>query len=279
MTLAHPSILDAASLDGVDPNDPDAHILRSGFTRVLDDLVPGRIILAVWSLEGAGKTRLAIGTSPRPTVVFNFDLGASEVANLLPDSSEPGRVYHRKYVSNDPDFPVQEGERIIAEFRRDFLWTVRNVRSGTIVFDTISAVQTIKEKVELAHAVEGRKDKKTYGFDRKQINAFWENFPKILVNTGLSVVYIGKATEIWDESGKPTGEYRARWPDAVPYHAQIVGRLHYEPDVTNLEGGHIRRFRFSKNRFDPTWVGTNKDLKGPDVDFDTMLQMFAPKRR
>lgn len=178
-------------------------------------------IANIWARPKAGKTHTAL-TWPEPIYFFDFDLGSDEVLVKFAGKKE---IYRKQFIPRIPEKTVGEAEYLLNQFEESYRWALQNIKSGTVVVDTGSALWGgLVSPVLIDRRLRKRSDQTPYPFDYGDANTYFENLVNMVRATSLNLVLCHRAREKY--IGKdPSGDFEAQSNNKVDYFVQVGLRL------------------------------------------------------
>lgn len=207
----------------------------SPFTRVIPGSYKPRLIAASWGLSKEGKTHNSL-TWPQPIFHLNFDQGLDELLNK-PEFADleiyqilDGQGRNKLYVPEK--FDLKESLEIMRTFDQAYDWALSQGQ-GTVVVDTGTQLNQLVQDIELVPVKDKRRriaekknqeyDETVYPFDyagagRKMRGVYL----KAAQSPGVNVLFVHRAREKYDSSGKALGIYEPQWYTETASLVQMV---------------------------------------------------------
>jgi len=201
------------------------------FTALTESPAKNRLILDVWGKPKSGKTTLAL-TFPEPIFYFNWDLGLDHHVERLRDSGKDIRV--ATYLCS-PLMTPEDTTAVIKEFERDFATALKELGTGTMVWDTASdlwaliskrVVDEAMARIRKKAAERGREaPDKPPMFEYGPANAYWLNLVRTVKNSTGNLVLIEREKPVYDEGGRDTGRTARQGQKDNGYAAEMTLRM------------------------------------------------------
>lgn len=205
--------------------------LSSIWTPAEDIEYPTRWSVNLWGPGGGGKSHVIINTCPGPLLFANFDRDSS----ALIKRSGRKDVYVANLHTEGLVLTEKRAEKLIEDFQKA-LEEATTMTEGTFAVDGGSALHHVLEGVALARlnaeqrkrAAKGKKADqydKLPALHRGGINAQMNAMFASISNSPVNFVITHQQREIWDQAGKPTGEYEPRENSQVEYGVDMEVRI------------------------------------------------------
>jgi len=194
-------------------------------------LAPTRWSVGLWGPAGGGKSHVIVNSCPGPVFIANFD---RDVSALVKKSGRKD-IYIANLHTAGLVLTDKRAEQLIERFQKA-LEEVTTMTEGTFALDGGSAFHHILEQLELSRlnasqrkrAAKG-KDAETYeklpALYRGGINAQINAMLASISNSPVNFVITHQQREIWDQTGKPTGEFEPRENTQVAYGVDMEVRI------------------------------------------------------
>lgn len=202
----------------------------SPFTRIVPG--PKRLIVASWGLSKEGKSHNAL-TWPQPLYYLNFDQGIEELLSnpefadleiYQPLDKDTGKSSLYVPSENNPEL----AKKILREFDKAYEWALGQ-QEGTVVIDTATQLNQLAQDVYLdpvakkrqrAAERQGKDDWQLYPYDYGDANRYMRGmYLKASQYPRMNVLFIHRAREKYDGSGKPMGIFQ---PQSFTEMASLV---------------------------------------------------------
>jgi hypothetical protein len=250
---------------------------QSPFTRVVPGSYKPRLIVATWGLSKEGKTHNAL-TWPQPIFYLGFDQGVRELlmkpefADLEIHEVLDGNGRNKLYI---PDkFDLRESLGIMREFDQAYDWALAR-GEGTVVIDTATQLNQLVQDIELQPIRDKRRrkaekkgeeyDEVIYPFDYSNAGRKMRGvYLKASQYHDINVVFVHRAREKYDSSGKALGLYDPQWYTETPSLVQMVVNIRLvriKPATTTSPAEFQVRGLIERNRWTQDTVGW--DIENP----------------
>lgn len=192
---------------------------------------PTRWSVNLWGPAGDGKSHLIVNTCPGPVLIANFD---RDISALVKRSGRKD-IYIANLHTEGLVLTETRAEKLIENFQKA-LEEAATMTDGTFALDGGSAFSHILEQVELSRLnadqrKRASKGKKAEQYDklpalhRGGINAQINAMLASISNSPVNFAITHQQKEIWDEFGKPTGEFVPRENTQVPHGIDMEVRI------------------------------------------------------
>jgi len=192
---------------------------------------PTRWSVGLWGPPSGGKTHTIINTCPGPVLLANFDRNPG----ALIKKSGRKDIYLAGLYTEGLVLTEKRAEELLENFQKA-LDEAASMTGGTFALDGGSALHHVLEGVALARLNASQRKRAAKGkgaeqFDklpalhRGGINAQMNAMFASISNSPVNFVITHQQREIWDETGKPTGEFEPRENSQVEYGVDMEVRV------------------------------------------------------
>jgi len=192
---------------------------------------PSRWSVGLWGPGGGGKSHLIIHTCPGPVLVANFDRDIS----ALVKSSGRKDIYVANLHTEGLILTDTRAEKLIESFNKA-TEEATTMTGGTFAVDGGSALHHVLEQLTLARLNAEQRKRRAGGktaehyeklpaLHRGGINAQMNAMFASISNSPVNFVITHQQREIWDQAGKPTGEFEPRENSQVEYGVDMEVRV------------------------------------------------------
>jgi len=187
---------------------------------------PSRWSVGLWGPAGGGKSHLIVNTCPGPVFIANFD---RDISALVKKSGRDD-IYVANLHTEGLVLTDKRAEELVDRFQRA-MDEVTKMGGGTFALDGGSALHHILEQLELArfNASQKKRGKEQQerlpALNRGGINAQINAMLASISNSPVNFAITHQQREIWDQAGKPTGEFEARENSQMVYGVDMEVRV------------------------------------------------------
>lgn len=192
---------------------------------------PTRWSIGLWGPSSGGKSHTIIYTCPGPLLLANFDRNPG----ALIKKSGRSDIYVANLHTEGLVLTDKRAEELLEKLQR-VVEEAAAMGGGTLALDGGSALHHILEQVALARlnafqrkrVIKGKKGEqydKLPALHRGGINAQMNSMFASISNSPVNFVITHQQREIWDENGKPTGEFEPRENSQVEYGVDMEVRV------------------------------------------------------